>query len=51
VSLKGDAIIQYCETYIGRICVRDKTEKRDGREDTPHNKKRDGRETGHGMRY
>ena len=39
MSLKGDAIIQYCETYIGRICVRDKTEKRNGREDTPHNKK------------
>ena len=31
MSLKGDAIIQYCETYIGRICARDTTEKRDGR--------------------
>jgi len=35
----------------GRICARDMTEKRDGREETPHNKKRDGRETGHGVRH
>ncbi len=51
MSLKRDVIIQYCETYIGRICVRDTTEERDGREDAPYNKKRDGRETGHGMRH
>jgi hypothetical protein len=33
------------------ICARDMTEKRDGREETPHNRKRNGRETGHGVRH